>query len=175
MRRQLSRIALVQPRDRIDRPVRGLVCGGHLLGERPRVLATEQPAGGWGCGASQPRTQRAPRSIPLTGCIAAGEGAVWVTTQHPHNAVWRLDPRTNETVAVIPVPPTSRRVAAGAGYVWVTSGTYAGEPRVPQRGGVVSKIDPGTNRIVATIKVGFRPDGVAVADGHVWVAVAPRR
>lgn len=107
--------------------------------------------------------------------IAAGEGAVWVTTQHPNNAVWRIDPRTGETVAVIPVPPTSRRVATGAGYVWVTSGTYAGEPGVPQTGGVLTKIDPRTNRIVATIDLGFRPDGVAVANGRVWVAVAPRR
>jgi len=107
--------------------------------------------------------------------IAAGEGAVWVTTQRPHNAVWRIDPKSSETVAVIPVSPTSRRVATGAGYVWVTSGTYAGEPGVPQNGGVLSKIDPRTNRIVATIKLGFRPDGVGVANGLVWVAIAPRR
>jgi DNA-binding SARP family transcriptional activator len=107
--------------------------------------------------------------------IATGEGGVWVTTQGPHNAVWRISPRTGKTVAVIPVPPTSRRVAAGAGYVWVTSGTYAGEPGVPQTGGVLTKIDPRTNRIAATIKLGFRPDGLAVANGLVWVAVAPRR
>jgi sugar lactone lactonase YvrE len=98
-----------------------------------------------------------------------------VTTQHPNNAIWKIDPRTGETVAVIPVPPTSRRVATGGGYVWVTSGTYAGEPAVPQTGGVLTKIDPRTNRIVATIELGFRPDGVAVANGSVWVAVAPRR
>jgi YVTN family beta-propeller protein len=125
-----------------------------------------------------PKTGTVTTRVPVSSAptrISAGEGAVWVTTQHPHNAVWRLDPRTNEAVAVIPVPPTARRVATGAGHVWVTSGTYAGEPGVPQTGGVVSKIDPGTNRIVATIKVGFRPDGIAVADGYVWVAVAPRR
>jgi DNA-binding beta-propeller fold protein YncE len=62
----------------------------------------------------------------------------------------------------------------GAGYVWVTSGTYQGEPGVPGRGGVLSKIDPHTNRVVSTIKLGFRPDGVVVANGLVWVAVAPR-
>jgi len=68
-------------------------------------------------------------------------------------------------------PTTS---ATGAGYVWVTSGTYQGEPGVPATGGVLSKIDPRTNRIVATIKLGFRPDGVVVANGLVWIAVAPR-
>jgi DNA-binding SARP family transcriptional activator/streptogramin lyase len=107
--------------------------------------------------------------------IATGEGAVWITTQHPHSALWKIDPTLHETVAVLPVPPTSRRLATGEGYVWVTSGTYAGEPGVPQTGGVLSKINPRTNRIVATIKLGFRPDGVAVANGLVWVAVAPRK
>jgi DNA-binding beta-propeller fold protein YncE len=58
--------------------------------------------------------------------------------------------------------------------VWVTSGTYHGEPGVPSGGGVLSKIDPHTNRVVASIKLGFRPDGVIVANNLVWVAVAPR-
>jgi YVTN family beta-propeller protein len=75
---------------------------------------------------------------------------------------------------MIPVPPTARRVAVGAGYVWVTSGTYHGEPGVPATGGSLSKIDPDTNRVIATVKLGFRPDGVIVNDGLVWVAVAPR-
>ena len=125
-----------------------------------------------------PSSGRVTAEVPVSSAptrVAAGEGAVWVTTQHPNNAVWRIDPKTAETIAVIPVQPTSRRVATGAGYVWVTSGTYAGEPGVPQTGGVLSKIDPRTNRIVATIRLGFRPDGVAVANGRVWVAVAPRR
>src|SRR5262249_8222237 len=68
-------------------------------------------------------------------------------------------------------PTTS---ATGAGYVWVTSGSYQGEPGVPATGGVLSKIDLRPNRIVATIKRGFRPDGVVVANGLVWLAVAPR-
>jgi hypothetical protein len=88
--------------------------------------------------------------------------------------VSRIHPKTNRRVASIAVPATSRRVATGAGYVWVTSGTYQGEPGVPATGGVLSKIDPRTNRVVAKIKLGFRPDGVVVADGLVWVAVAPR-
>jgi YVTN family beta-propeller protein len=90
------------------------------------------------------------------------------------SAVWRIDPKTNKTVAVIRVPPTAQEVAVGAGYVWVTSGTYHGEPGVPATGGSVSKIDPDTNRVIATVKLGFRPDGVVVNDGLVWVAVAPR-
>lgn len=113
--------------------------------------------------------------------VAADATAVWVAIRHPQGAVWharsalwRIDAKTNKRIAVVSVPATARRVVTGAGYVWVTSGTYQGEPGVPAGGGVVSKIDPRTNRVVSTIKLGFRPDGVVVASGLVWVAVAPR-
>jgi DNA-binding beta-propeller fold protein YncE len=113
--------------------------------------------------------------------VAADSNAVWVAIRHPHgavwqarSAVWKIDPETNRLVAVASVPATARRIATGAGYVWVTSGTYHGEPGVPSGGGVLSKIDPHTNRVVASIKLGFRPDGVIVANNLVWVAVAPR-
>ena len=79
--------------------------------------------------------------------------------------------QNDETVAVIPVPPKARRVATGAGYVWVTSGRND-EEGIPHPG-VLTKIDPGTNAIVATIALGFRPDGVAVSNDLVWVAIAP--
>jgi hypothetical protein len=71
-------------------------------------------------------------------------------------------------------PATARGVATGAGAVWVTSGTYRGEPGAPAGPGRVTKIDPRQSRIVDTITVGYRPDGVAVYNGLVWVAVAPR-
>jgi DNA-binding SARP family transcriptional activator len=113
--------------------------------------------------------------------VAVDASAIWVAIGHPQaavwrarSAVWRIDTKTSRRVAVVSVPATARRVATGAGYVWVTSGTYQGEPGVPARGGVLSKIDPRTNRVVATIKLGFRPDGVVVANALVWVAVAPR-
>jgi DNA-binding SARP family transcriptional activator len=113
--------------------------------------------------------------------LAADTTTVWVAIPHPQgavwrarSAVWRIDAKTMKRVAVVSVPATARRVATGAGYVWVTSGTYEGEPGVPAGGGVLSKIDPRSNRVVSTIKVGFRPDGVVVANGLVWIAVAPR-
>jgi DNA-binding SARP family transcriptional activator len=113
--------------------------------------------------------------------VAADSSGIWVAIRHPQGAVWharsavsRIDAKTNRRAAVVSVPPTARRVATGAGYVWVTSGTYQGEPGVPAGPGVLSKIDPRTNRVVATIELGFRPDGVIVANGLVWVAVAPR-
>ena len=60
------------------------------------------------------------------------------------------------------MPPKARRVATGAGHVWVTSGRN--EEEKARRLGVLSKIDPRTNNIVATIPLGFRPDGVVVAN-----------
>ncbi len=113
--------------------------------------------------------------------IAADAAAIWVAIRHPQEAVWharsavlRIDAKTKRRVAVVSVPPTVRRVTTGAGYVWVTSGTYQGEPGLPAGPGVLSKIDPRTNHVVGTIRLGFRPDGVIVANDLVWVAVAPR-
>jgi streptogramin lyase len=123
-----------------------------------------------------PTSARVETRVPISGSperVAAGEGAVWVTTTGHHSALWRIDPSSNETVAVIPLPLTARRVATGAGYVWVTSGRANEEGERPRREGRLSKIDPRTNEIVASIKLGFRPDGVVVANGLVWVAVAP--
>jgi DNA-binding SARP family transcriptional activator len=114
--------------------------------------------------------------VPISGSperVAVGEGSVWVTTTGQHSALWRIDPRSNETIAVIPLPPTARRVATGAGHVWVTSGRGNAEGERPRRDGRLTKIDPRTNEIVASIELGFRPDGVVVANGLVWVAVAP--
>jgi DNA-binding SARP family transcriptional activator/DNA-binding beta-propeller fold protein YncE len=113
--------------------------------------------------------------------VAVDANAVWVAVPHPpaavwraRSAVWRIHAKTGKRAGVVSVPATAQRLATGAGYVWVTSGTYQGEPGVPARGGVLSKIDPRTNHVVATIKLGFRPAGVVVANDLVWVAVAPR-
>jgi len=112
--------------------------------------------------------------IPVSGSpsrVAVGEGGVWVITTGSHSAVWRIDPKSNETVSVIPVPLKARRIATGEGYVWVTSGRD--DPETIRRPGILSKIDPRTNGILATVPLGFRPDGVAVSNSFVWVAVAP--
>jgi DNA-binding SARP family transcriptional activator/sugar lactone lactonase YvrE len=119
-------------------------------------------------------TGRVDARIPVSGNpsrVAVGEGGVWVITTGSHSAVWRIDPKSNETVSVIPVPLKARRIATGEGYVWVTSGRD--DPETVRRPGVLSKIDPRTNGILATIPLGFRPDGLAVSNSLVWVAVAP--
>jgi DNA-binding SARP family transcriptional activator/streptogramin lyase len=50
--------------------------------------------------------------------IAAGEGYIWATTPQDR-ALWRIDPKTNESKRIpMPYPPTG--VTANEGDVWVT-------------------------------------------------------
>jgi DNA-binding SARP family transcriptional activator len=115
--------------------------------------------------------------------LAADAHAVWVTTR-AHNgpgewrptrgttpAVWRIDARTNEPVARIPLSVTPMRIALGAGSVWVTA------LRVVSSSGksvdaTVLRIDPARNRIVARISLHTPAvDGIVFSHGLVWVAV----
>ena len=78
--------------------------------------------------------------------------------------VLRIDPETNAITATIPTGRGTSGVAAGAGWVWVTS-TIDGT-------GV--RIDPRTAEVVDQIDVAGRPREVAVGAGGVWVAADAR-
>ena len=94
--------------------------------------------------------------------IAAGEGAVWVSSSEilaDDYTVLRLDATTNRVVTRIPLSLGAEGVAAGEGAVWVANGL----------GNTVSQIDPATNRVVRTIRVGNNPIDVAAGEGAVWV------
>ena len=133
-----------------------------------------------------------------TGGIAAGEGAVWLTSG---DTVTRIDPTVNGVVTAIPVGRGASAVAAGEGGVWVAdtldnavvridpdtnsvtstirvgsapTGVAAGGDAVwvaNSGDGTVSRVDPRTERVSATIKVGESPRSLAFADGSVWVSV----
>jgi YVTN family beta-propeller protein len=100
--------------------------------------------------------------------IAVGEGGVWVAVQGSGGGdrVVRIDPRTNDVVATIPVNSSPWDVAVGAGSVWVTG---YGETK----SGVLQRIDPTTNQVVATITVdpSGHPGPVAAGGDAVWVNV----
>jgi hypothetical protein len=87
----------------------------------------------------------------------------------------RLDPRTGEVVAKIPLKGISdafTQVAFGAGSVWVSSGYYdMGPAEKRQPGDVVLRIDPRTNQIVDRIPVDT-PSGLAFGHGSVWATSA---
>jgi YVTN family beta-propeller protein len=89
--------------------------------------------------------------------IAAGAGAVWLTSQLD-DTVSRIDPATNEVTATIPVGRGASGVAVGAGSVWVANAFD----------GTLSRIDPHTLS-VETIDVEGSPDDVALGAGAVWV------
>jgi streptogramin lyase len=103
--------------------------------------------------------------------LAAGGDSVWVSSRQP-SLLRRIDVRTNQVVATIPVGTDAESVALGFGSVWVANGT----------GGYVSRIDPRTKKVIAQIAVGHDElagqygggpccHGIAVGYGAVWVAV----
>lgn len=89
--------------------------------------------------------------------LTTGYGAVWVTSLD----ITRIDPVTNTISTTIPVVPSSELngIAAGAGSVWVSSGSE----------GTVSRVDPDTNQVIATIRVELWPSQIATTEDAVWV------
>ena len=85
--------------------------------------------------------------------IAAGDGAVWVTSLLGDTVV-RIDAATNRVTATIQVGSGAAGIAVGGGGVWVANSFD----------GTVSRIDPATNRVVATIPVGALPESIAADD-----------
>src|SRR6185312_17419979 len=73
-------------------------------------------------------------SVPSA--IAAGAGAVWVTSEES-GTVYRIEPRTRTVVAAIGVGNGPIGVAVGAGAVWVAN----------RRDATVSRIDPATDTV----------------------------
>ena len=92
--------------------------------------------------------------------VTGAFGSIWVANG-PSRTVTRIDPATNSTTAVIPVPDPASVLAVGAGSLWLTS--------FP--GNSVTRIDPTANRAVGTISSGgLGPIGIAYAADHIWVA-----
>jgi streptogramin lyase len=109
---------------------------------------------------------------------ATSEGlcAVTASAEPAKTLLKRVDPRTGEEVAAIPLLKDLSggfmHVAFGAGSVWFSSSNDAMGP-APKRGpgDVVLRIDPEKNRIVDRIPVD-PPSGLAFGHGSVWVTSA---
>jgi hypothetical protein len=106
--------------------------------------------------------------------VAAGAQGVWAVGApcgERKASVYRIDPRTDELVAAIPLdverggrPPSDvGEVAVGAGAVWVSVAFGV-------RTGEVLRIDPQTNKIDARIDARGRPGDLVAANDAVWVA-----
>jgi virginiamycin B lyase len=100
---------------------------------------------------------------PGSFAAAFGFGSVWIASFGSGGAgsVQRIDPGSNTVVATIPVGPSPRFIAAGAGGVWTLN----------QGDGTVSRVDPESNRLVATIPTDVPGPGgdIAVGAGRIWV------
>ncbi len=110
-----------------------------------------------------PRTLRVSGTLGLRfvpKAIAAGAGAVWVTSLLD-DTVSRIDPQTGRIVSTIRVGREPDAIATGEGAVWVADALDD----------TVSRIDPTSNRVVGTIRVPGRPGPIAVGAGGVWVTV----
>ncbi len=92
--------------------------------------------------------------------IAAGEGAVWVTSLLG-DTVSRIDPASNRVTATARVGRGADAVATGLGAVWVANDVDA----------TISRVDPRRVEVTRTIHLDGPPAGVAVAGGRLWVVV----
>lgn len=105
-----------------------------------------------------------PEEFPLEGAfpsaLTTGFGSVWITDV-VSNTLLRMDERTGEITAEIPVGDSPTAVAAGEGGVWVANYNDA----------TITHVDPSNDEVVGQpIIVGARPGGIATGDGSVWVS-----
>ena len=96
--------------------------------------------------------------IATPGRVAAGAGAIWVTSADAQT-VTRLDPQSHEVRQVIRTGSDPTGVVVAGGDVWVAN----------TLDGTVSRIDAATNQVVQTVAVGNSPTAVAYGAGSVWV------
>ena len=96
--------------------------------------------------------------------LAAGEKQVW-TNSRAQNLVSRMDPDTNETVAMVPVKNPCSGLVIAAGTLWVPSCAEH----------VVYRIDTTTNQVVAKVPVGpaNNEGGIAYGAGSIWLPSDP--
>lgn len=115
------------------------------------------------------RTNEVVDTIPLrdAGDIAAGGGALWVTSYEGREGVIRrIDPATDRLVATIPVGRDPINVDFGLDAVWVTL-NYSVDPPA----GAVVRVDAMTNEVIAKIPIDHGwPRDMAIGEGAVWVS-----
>lgn len=101
--------------------------------------------------------------------FAIGEGAVWVlasTGKAGSSVLVRIDPATDQVLAMTPLEGEPWYVAAGGGAVWVGSA----------RSTTIQRIDAVTNEVTGQIQLpGDSGSAIAADDQAVWVEVIQDR
>jgi streptogramin lyase len=99
------------------------------------------------------------------GEIVASRRALWISGDQFNNSMYRIDPRLNRIVAVIPSPAGGLLHGNGYldGFVWVISQDDDGVSQL-------MRVDPHTNTMQATsILLGLRSFAMTTGDGSLWV------
>jgi hydroxyacylglutathione hydrolase len=97
--------------------------------------------------------------------LAMGEDMVWVNSR-PTDVVLRMDPKTSDVVAVVPVKNPCSGLIIGAGTLWSPSCVE----------NVVYRVDVATNQVVAKIPVSpaNNEGGIAFGAGSAWLPSDPK-
>jgi virginiamycin B lyase len=112
-----------------------------------------------------PASEREVASVELPGepCagLAAGFGSLWVPLCGKTNALARVDLKTNQIVAVLPVGPAGAEggIAAGGDSVWMMTDSK----------GALARIDPKTGLVRQTVTLAAGSYNPLYRDGLVWV------
>lgn len=101
-------------------------------------------------------------ALPRPGkAVLVGSGSVWVTAANQAE-LYRIDPKTNQLLAAIPINGRSRVLAGSVGAVWVAC----------EGDGIVQRVDARSGQVIATIETGaldMESDGdIATGGGSVW-------
>lgn len=103
--------------------------------------------------------------VPNAFSVTVGESAAWALGapgQGIPGTVTRIDPDSGQPAGKPVQVPAALDVAAGLGYLWVSSGD-----------GTVSRFDPDTGvQVGGPIRVGAQPQAISIGDGALWVASA---
>ena len=96
--------------------------------------------------------------------LAMGENQVW-TNSRAQDLVSRMDPNSNQTVAVVPVKNPCSGLIVAEGTLWA--------PSCAEK--AVYRIDTTTNRVVAKVPVGpaNNEGGLAYGAGSIWLPSDP--
>lgn len=92
------------------------------------------------------------------GGICSGAGSIWIVGSKASELL-RIDPKSNQVVARISLPPASMNPVFANGSIWVSSKT----------GGMLVRVDAGRNSVVGKTPVGPSPRFLTLGAGSVWV------
>jgi hypothetical protein len=99
-------------------------------------------------------------SLPSSGPVTFGDGALWAIVTLGSGAVWQIDPSSVTPIATLAVKGFPGDLAVGEGAVWTAGGD-----------GTVVSIDPVRSEVRGMIRLGLPAAAVAAGEHGVWVAV----